>query len=575
MYYFALNWVGGRSLCLDPPFSSFVDRLTSLIYVEASQVDFSLAASGLCDSTEGPLCPLLMGSSQPLTTMDLFSQTLGIPQQISVSISSGEVDIGQLAVTHKSRRLVRTGEPGWDTQSVPVRGWGFSKISPVGFAGPGWFDSFGTILLDPRGGQDFGGRPSIVFNEPLVVQTLALHDCGLLVGKLRGIEQWRRDDSSILGNVVFAKWGGNGAIFRGKVVFDEGSSVTVSWADGDASYRQVNREDIVSIVPGRSENLYAIDEIEFVFGEATSVCRLEELIVSETSGGSRKLIRSGGGMVFQDIVSEGAILYNVNDLIERKWKLRNSEETRRKFHAYLQPGKSTTVQAQSTYSSQRNIVLLWMWSELHNNMSQSKLVQFVLNNITLENTSQFLNLNDLTNALIDKTPDTYASMYVFQTWLKTGGASTRGAIAGGDKYEGVLTCMSGAIVFKLEIISFSENSVAVRIKFGANVSTMIQGKWFPNFGMIQIPNNQVWTHPISLFLFKSNDTFTIEIVGTGNEIGCGTVIMTPIYLNDATRESFKNVQVQNNVSQLKTAFLKFNNLLIKAAKSSQMVYPRR
>lgn len=558
-------------LCLDPPFGSFVERLTSSVQIEASQIDFwSFQLEPLlCDSTEGPLCRLLHpdADERVFGSTDLFSRTLGIPDQISVAINGHpgpKPEVEQLVIFSDFRLHVQSDFAcSWDFRLGPVE---------VEFQGPGWVMTESGVL------GNGAASSAILFAEPVVVQNLNVvpgEGPLLLVGKLKGKEQWRRElrgdgVASLVGSQVFARWRGNGAVYRAKVMFDEDElGVTVSWMDGDSSFRHVAKEDVVSVVPGRSENLHAIDQIEIIQLGNRGLFVLEDLVVAVGGNmGVVKVIRSGGGMVFEELVSAGAVMYSVDDLIRQKWRIKNSIETRKDFAAYF-TGKRDAL---AEYRSFRNVVLLWQFVT-----GTHPILNPILSNMTSEQVGQFQNINDLVNALIDRNPNSYGLMGEFQTWLRhhrqsDGHTSSIGGISTGDSYEGALHCVgfsSVPLMFRFQILGFAqvrENlvSVSVQLRFGQAAPTAITAEFVPSIGLLHIPTNDAWTYPLSLSMFRT-DYFSIELLGTVDKVGCGALLMTPIELAQATKDAFKENGVRN-VSELKSAFFKFNNLLIKSSR---------
>ena len=586
--FLAFLFVDCEALCLDPPLGAFVDHLSVAVQIEASQIDFGAfeEESRICDSIQGPSCHLLPEYGSIRTSVrnmngDILSRVLGLPTHVSVAVStpsmnkpgSLESDISlfrgyQLRLDDHpsilSEKLNRI-PVGIDGKLGPVR---------IQWVGSGWYYNPSTRV--PYLVIDENSTPrahSMRFSNPVVFQQLEINPMEpmrgamFLLGKLKGKEVWRKDISNpLVGAQVFAKWPGNGSIFRAKVMFHEPGVETyhLSWSDGDQTYRMVDRESILSVVPGHVENLYSVDEVLFV-SPSGGVFEISSLIVSVglRSDPDKRVIRSGGGMVFEDTVSAGAVLYSAKEMVQNRFIIKRSKESEKSFNKYLDLYSSAVASPPSPASrrSYRNLVLYWIFNP------SSPLLELISHVITSREdlVTSYLNINHLFSGIVDNDDKWFDESIKFSHWVQSGFPVSiiPGTVSVSDTFEGTFVC-AGVVTLKIEVMSVTHTrptdkhvDVAVSISSGTS-KFFASAEFFPNVGMIYIPPGDGWKYPLTLFVTKLN-TFTVDLVGTVEYVGCGAAILRGVAVTESTRSSIPSVV--DDPSKMVDILKRFNAIL--------------
>jgi len=461
--------------------------------------------------------------------------------------------------------------------------------------GSGWYYNPNTL------GMYIQSQPSSIrfIGSPIVVQEISIRPLTtnanlIIMGRRNGVEKWRKDYSSeLVGSQIFAKWPGNGSVYRAKVMMieslDAGGSIWVSWVDGDQLYRTISQEDIVSVISGNAENLYSIDEI-LLIPTSGGVFEIETLTVSSgpiNHEESIRTIRSGGGMVFEDMVSPGAIFYSARDLILNRYKMKNVEEWRSKFAKFFRTqsisaigigggggfgGQASATHASIKRKSFRNLVLF--------SLSNPTVLGTVLWNLQREELILgYMNINDIFAALIDNGGITngYEENLKFLEWIHSNDhrSTRRGILNAGDIYEGDFACIlsaGGSVHVKLEILNAVPSigdslSVSILVSFSSDKSTgnqlVVTSEFYPKWGMLYVPpSGSDWTYPLTIFMYRAN-SFSVEYFGTVERVGCGSVSLSGTLLTQATRGSLGSILEDENFLKVDLAFKRFNSVLMK------------
>ena len=594
---------GTYSLCLDPPLSGFVDRLSIAVQVEASQIDYSafIEDSRSCDSMQGPACHLLPVSSQLRSSVqymngDILTKVLGIPAHVSISISSPpEANYPPSRVNFfRGYRLIVDDIPRFTSEeSVRLDPHSVSKLGPIRaqWIGSDW--SYNTSKQVPllRISQGSSRSNSIRFSQPVVFQELSITSLPssistsklFLVGKMLGREVWRKDTlNPLVGAQVFSKWPGNGSIFRARVLVDEEvvDSIHVAWSDGDQTYRILSRDSLITIVPGNPENLYAVDEIVFT-SPSGGLFEISSFIVSISSNPEDPgihVIRSGGGMVFEEVVSSGAVMYSAKEMIQQRYTIKRSHESLKSFSQYLDAFTGTAnvpySAPKSVRRSFRNIVAYWIFSPSSPVLSRMYSLVTDREDLVLN----YLNVNNMFSGILDhgsvENTNWFEESTRFIFWSQEGFpvSNFRGTISVKDTFEGSFTCIGskGIIQMSMEVLSVHQNrpsdkfieiSVSLVLDIGKKISVVAE--FFTNIGMLYVPATPEWKYPITLFLMKQN-TFTVDMVGTVEYIGCGAAILRGTHVDESTRASIPSSSVESSPQQMLIEMLKkFNSILLK------------
>ena len=585
-------------LCLDPPLASFIDRLSRAVQIEASQIDYVSfeEESQFCDSMQGPSCHLFPDTEPNRWSLrhmngDVLSRVLGIPAHVSVSMASGGSNkraVGESEIVYSFRgyRLSVDEHPQFSSGELAPLPAGFaSKVGPVRaqWIGPDWYYNPSTLVpyLASLRGSPTSGTHSIRFSQPIVFQELTVRPAKpsqeklLLVGRRKGKEVWRKDLSNpLVGSQVFAKWPGNGSIFRAKVMVHEENfdNVHLAWSDGDQTYRSVGRDSILSIVPGNVENLYSVDEV-ILTSPTGGLFEITSMIVSagHSDDPGVNVIRSGGGMVFEDTVSLGAVLYSAKEMVQRRFVIKRSKETEKSFNKYLDLYSAGSVRAASPMSrrSYRNYILYWIFNQ------KSPIVDFVAKIVTTREDLivSYLNVNHLFTGVIDNGGDRdgwFEESFRFMSWVQSGFPVTplRGSLSVTDTFEGQFVCIgAGTVPIRIEIVSvdqgrISDKHIDITVNIFANNSSnplTISGEYVSQVGMLYIPASREWKYPLTLFLTRRN-TFLVELMGTVEYEGCGAVFMGGTRVGETTRSSMTFI---DDSSLLIETLKKFNAVLLK------------
>jgi len=585
--------VRAHSLCLDPPLSGFVDRLSRAVHVEASQIDFATfeEESRICDSMQGPSCHLLHDAGFERSSLrhmngDVLLRVLGIPAHVSVSVASASSNRGvpgesQTVYLFRGYRLGVNDYPKFSSaELVPLPVTSQSRLGVVRaqWIGPDWY--YNPLTLVPYLAVRQGSPShSIRFSQPVVFQELTIRSSDasreklLLLGKRKGKEVWRKDLSNpLVGAQVFAKWPGNGSVFRAKVMVDEEivNSVFVAWSDGDQTYRSIDRESILSIVPGNVENLYSVDEVILVsptggLFEVSSV--IVSVGLSEDPG--IHVIRSGGGMVFEDTVSLGAVLYSAKEMIQRRFVIKRSRKNEKSFNKYLDLYSTATPTSPSSIlrRSFRNLILYWIFNPASPIIDFMSKVVFGREDLVIS----YLNVNDLFTGVIDNGSDRdgwFDESSRFMSWVRSGFpiTSLRGSLSVSDTFEGQFVCIgTGSVPIILKIVSANHRNANL-IDATVNItlrdsptSFTLAGEFVPNVGMLYIPSLGGWKYPLTLFLTRRN-TFLVELMGTVEYIGCGAAFLGGTNVGASTTSSMTSVDNSTHVVEI---LKKFNSILAK------------
>ena len=560
------------SLCIDSHFSNIVRKLAQSVHVEASQVDFAVVAfqKPSCDSAAGPHCTFIPGDLQMNhgnhIESDWFSRVLSIPKEVSVSISGARGEspfnlILQSMFKSASLRIRGSRFPGSKTMKANAGSFpriGREKIEWVG----DWYvdDTKFRPVLIPSAPES-----SMRFSHPVVIQDLVLSASAkmLLVGYRAGKEQWRRElgrATSLVGSQVFAKWKGNGSIYRGRIVHDDpfNDALSINWIDQDQSFRQIRRRDIVSVVLGRNENLYSVDEIRFLTDrDSSNTLTIEQLIVAFGNAASYtiQIVRSGGGLVFEDDVSPGAVLYSAKDLIDLGLSvIQEPGWSSKELVRSLGRRPNHHIEFANPRSS-RNI-LLWLKGR-----ADPTAINIFLWNINSETLLKFLNINDMFIAILDSgevnnsMPESFGLMHT----ISRSGRSLM--LSSGDSFQGRISCTSRKEIYvDLRIDEIRESSVIVNLAIKHVASVRVEALLGP-LGSLHIPATDDWSYPLTLLPARVDSFSFIEIFSTVEYVGCGGVRWTPTALSVSTQRTAPMQPIETWTNQMSLIFNKFNAVL--------------
>lgn len=572
---FTVGMASVDGLCLKSPFASLVKNMAVSVHVEASQVDFSGESSHKpvsCGSISGPHCAFDPESkafrSDESIESDSFSRVLGIPNHLAVFVngSGATTTLNTILqnmfktgiLRYKGHRffgdlLILASESHYRIGKERIKWTGDFYVNPSSF----------MPLLIPS--SSFVS--SILFSRPIVVQELEIivSEEIMLVGYRLGKEQWRRflspTRNSLIGAQVFAVWKGNGALHRGTIMYEERNSDVyyINWASGDQSFRQVAREEIASVIQGRPESLYSVDKIEF-YADPSVDSRFEitRLIASFGSSGSNtiKVVRSGGGLVFDDDVSPGAVLYSANDLIElglnivkdEGW---SSDELVRGLAG--KPNQSPDLTLKKTF---RNLVL---WAK---GWKDEDLIRVLKLNMNPEMISKYLNLNEMFNGLVDsgKIPGSATSMFKLFSSIKQ--RSSHILIGPGDVFHGEIVCTQHLVSFDLEIEHIDMKHLIVVVKTPDARAIRIVAEKGP-LGSIYIPSKDGWMFPLLLVPVRQDSLTILELIGTVEYIGCGGLEMMPKHLSKNTSDFARNLPLETWQMGIRLIIHTFNSFIMK------------
>ena len=556
-----------QSLCLETPFGSFADRIGANVVVEASQINFSLLKklSGSCDSVGGPFCSFMHGDSSRFRALevvqsDTFIDALGIPKEVTIQIGSPTLPSANSTVrSFNSFQLAYSGLriPRFGQSEHPAAG--LSRLGPASLTWTGsWY--IHPVTFRPT----YTSASTLRFSTPIVVQRLTVNGSTLMVGRLGGQEMWRREEKegSLVGFQVFAKWRGNGALYRATVMADEGGlGAWVSWKDGDQSFRSISRTDIISVVRGSEENLQAVDEIEFIPIASSAHIQLTDLVVTVGGRDSVKVVRAGGGLVFDEQVSAGAIMYSASELIAQGLVVKDvsNQNNSRLIYALGRPAPSAT--ALQNRRSDRNIIL---WSML---MGNSELIRIFVKNSNSQLISKFLNMNDMFNAIVDNgNVRSAASDTVRFAEQVAMGSPQKGVVAAGDAYHGDLVCaMNQRINLRIDVVRVQPigaraSRVNLRIQM-QGLTVNLVGDFFTHLGMLYVPATHDWAYPLTLIVARVDTLLSVELIGTAHHIGCGGLVMRPVTLSQSTMAAAATLPVDTWAGEITKIINKFNTIL--------------
>ena len=573
-----------KGLCLDPPYSSFVETITRIVFVEESQIDFSdLSKASGCDSMKGPSCSILFEDQYegdlPLLGSEILQVTLGIPKEISISLTAHEKkprSVDQANVFH-SVRLSSS-----DQQAL---GGDFARqnvaLNRSGVVEGVWYHWKGDWFENPAGpvlvaSQSRGIISSIEFGHPVLLQRLHIEslaqdddDFVFVIGRRGGHEQWRSTmggkKPSLLGHQVFARWRGNGSLHRATVMLDEEDlGVFVSWRDGDLTYRSIERSDIVSVVQGHPQHIKSIDELIIVGSRPGSAYQVRELVLSTgpAAGTHVNLIRSGGGLVFEDDVSPAALMYSVGEMMKRNLRIRDSDLTSKgKVGSQIVHGLNTgafSPTATPRAENRKSLRLFSLYMKFAD-MDQSIYTAFT-QGISPETVSKFINLNDMFNAWLDSTARRdsgflSARNLVIQSHILKRVYSypemQEMSISIGDIFSGDFVCSYGNNVTSIKLavrdshrVSDSRSMLALTIGFNDSITFNLEAEFFHSISLLYVPASQDMHYPLSLVVARVESLGLVELIGSVEKVGCGGLTMSPKILSgeSKTHASHKAVE---------------------------------
>ena len=580
----------GESLCLDPPYSSFVNTLFHMVQVEENQIDFrAVEEIQTCESTDGPFCQVIYSSLPHARRFELdgetLHRTLGIPKEIAISLSGNE----------RGHIPNRVGGNFVSTNMIPEEGRDhsifrfvrrldlFSKGEPLIWSGEWFRDGEKTFFTFPSNSHL---TASISFREPTVLQRIRTSPIKsespiFLIGRLGGREQWRRElssNTSLVGHQVFAKWRGNGSVHRATVMFDEGpeGGVFVSWKDGDQSFRSIARSDIMSVIQGHPQHTRAVDEIVFMGTESESMYFLSEFVVSKGPGAHNhvSVIRSGGGLVFEEDVSPASLMYTANDMMRLNLRIKDGDQTgSSKFGVLLaeafrhpQP-MAISEEFLGNRKSLRNFVSFLSYAgTTASGISFSK-------SIMAESVSKYLNLNDMFNAYLDSAGQRGDMILTawdlrfqsFLTQVRHEQPAKGLTVSVGDSFKSELVCSNNRgrkqvslTVQDMQRLSQQVSIVRLVLSVG-NEQQSIDAEFFHSLSLLYIPGK--WA--MSVVVMRVESLSLIELVGSMELVGCGGIVLSPTVLSPTTKAvADGHVVFGETVTEAKRIISKFNAILI-------------
>lgn len=560
-----------HGLCLDPPYSNFIETITRLVYVDDSQIDFSQVLQGIaCDSTSGPMCPSIFGEepSRPahlILGTDTLQKTLGIPKELSLSLSgqNTKVSFAHRNFPFRSARIDSLNQGTLQGTTAPLYEMG--KVGGVGMFWRGsWYRDVSGAVFIPSKSDPIS---SIEFGQPVVIQKIDLCETGgspvFVIGRLRGKEQWRTQiggKSSLLGQQLFARWRGNGSLYRATVMSDEGElGYHVSWKDGDLSHRSIHPSEIVSVVQGHAQYIKSIDEILIIGSQSDATYQLRDLVVSVGAGAGVHvpLIRSGGGLVFEDDVSPAALLYSVDELMTRKLRMKEADLTSshrvssQLVHA-LRPHAEQLLSFLNVKpharESLRNFALF-----LKTTKSDDMIVVFE-RFLRPDIISKFVNLNDMFNAWLDSPVarddgTITAANLRFQAWtqlhMHARSPSHELILSAGDSFRSELACTSDPLSKHIAFfvrdsrrVSESMSTLALTVSITTGPGTrsyQLEAKLYHSLALLYIPATAEMKFPLSLVVSRVETLAMVELIGSVEYLGCGGLVMSPVQLSEETK----------------------------------------
>ena len=565
-----------HALCINTPYGRFVDSLSRLVVVEESQIDFSVSHKGLCDSIEGPFCHSLFNSpsihSEFELTGELLQRTLGIPKEITLTLTGEERNSGtSSAHLFYVSSKIRLNDDGTPANFLFLNSFqGSTDDASITFRGDWYRDSHETILAFSRSAE----IASIKFHDPVVLQEIDIVPIAgsnapmMVVGRLGGKEQWRRQigvTNSLIGHQVFARWKANGSVHRATVMFDEGPSggVFVSWKDGDQSFRSLSRSEIVTIVQGHPQHIRAVDEVLLLSPRREAVYVLRDLIVSRGPEANKNIhvVRSGGGLVFEEDISPAALIYTANEMIKRSLRIKDSDKTgSTKLGLLLADGLQPHAMLHTVYHSRktlRNFILFTLLSE------ESDFIVHLSKNLIPETISKFLNINDMVSAYIDSAGERgdqslMLQDFRFMTQLAARSKALSGAILiVGDTFGAQVVCSNETTSKAAEIlitdsqyISDALSKLKVRVRVGSD-EYMSDAEMHSNFSFLHVPGK----FPMSLVILSDGKS-KLELVGSFDVIGCGGLVFSPTDVSPSSRgfalSSQKAIAIEATKSMIST-----------------------
>lgn len=560
-----------NSLCIDPPYASFAGALARLVHVDASQIEFSFVIDDLamCDSTQGPFCqPILSVSGAPNSmfyTPESLHDSLGIPKEVAISMAGSQrkdVYIDQLRFFQSVRvspspSSVYLSDHALESSILPDG----TRISWLG----AWSSSGTRMAFRP---DLVSNSASLKFSRPVVVQNLQIAPSQApiyAVGYLRGREQWRRQvwypGTSLLGAQVFARWRGNGSIYRATVMFDEGpEGLFVSWKDGDQSFRSIDRKDVVSVIQGDQQSVKSIDEIIFVSAHSGHV---EELIVSVGPEADISIVRTGGGLVFEDQVSAGSILYTARELIQQRLRVKDGG-----MGSSL--AQALTFKRGSANDNPR-ISIRTFASFMMSKKGGKYLAANFHKKITAEIVSKFLNIDDMFNAFLDNgnMRDATVMSLGLQGVIASGNWGREGkelVLSTGDAFEGTMTCSADReSVLRLDVVETKRESYLVSgVKLLVSRGTHkyhVQAAFHHGTSTLTVPTVSGWTYRLSLVLARVDTLSLVELIGSPTNVGCGGLVLEPTSLSAASRSAAESASPAEWINEVEKSIAKFNAVL--------------
>ena len=551
------------SLCVDQPIPSLLSGLGHVVHVEASQVDFLKTSELLCDSTKGPFC----GHAHPEIGTEFFSRALGISSEVGFAVPN---------------RNAPNYTPLWN-KFTSVRPITRSQLGGVSGNNFKWRGPWAKISPNPT--IPFNAQVSVSF-APSVLQFIQFSPPNaqvLVVGRLKGQQQWRRifgDSASLVGSDVFAKWQGNGSVFRASVMSDTGSSLHVSWRDGDQSFRSISREDVVTVVSSTVENLKTVDQLVFYATDrqdGISAVSIAELVLSVGPANvpDIRVYRSGGGLVFEDDVSAGAVLFSATELVERNLRVIDSGITSSsgfgvKLAGALSHRSVSPNQLEIPRSLRSPIMLSLFLAEVgYATQKILKIHSIFATFINATVVQRYLNFDAMFLAFLDSGAVHGSDMVSLrlQSWLKEEKMSLlRPTVAPQDTFEGTLVCSGDkARNLKISVLNkqrksaqISDLEVWVQL---AGASYYLNAEFYHVYGLLHIPSSDSWLYPLSLFLVRVDTLTLVELVGSVNLVSCGGLIMQPTSQSGDSGAAARSVPLDVWAESIKSNQVKFNAIL--------------
>jgi hypothetical protein len=361
-------------------------------------------------------------------------------------------------------------------------------------------------------------------------------------------------------------------------MFDEGfgGGVFVSWKDGDQSFRSLARSDIMSVIQGHPQHTRAVDEIVFVGTEPGSMYLLSEFVVSKGPGAHNhvSVIRSGGGLVFEEDVSPASLMYTANDMMRLNVRIKDGDQTgSSKFgvilaEAFRHPQPiAISEEFLGNRKSLRNFVSFLHFANITSfGINFSKV-------LVADSVSKYLNLNDMFNAYLDSAGergDIYLTGWDlrfqgFLTRIRQEQPATGLTVSVGDSFKSELACSNNRARLQVSLtvndmhrISQSISIIRMTLSIG-NEQQSIDAEFFHASSLLYIPGK--WA--MSLVVMRVESLSLIELVGSMNVVGCGGIVLSPTVLSPTTKTVAEALYVYGDtVTEAKRIISKFNAILI-------------